>query len=416
MSGARFTLRGSTAVEAEVAELVRQAATAIGAHIPRDRLRTLALIGGYGRGEGGVERRGGRERPHNNLDFLLVLERPERPGLKEVLDQALAPLRRQYAMGIDLGLVTVRTLRRAPCRIMWYDMRYGHKTVLGDASFLPSLSHFSRESIVPDDARDLLINRGTLLVINEVLLERRELDEERRRAVIRHAAKAIIGYGDALLFFRGRYHWSYLEKQRRMAEQRDVPEGFRRLYDEATAFRFEPDYERLAARELIPWLGEVREQLADIHLACEAIRMAAPGLHWGDYFERALRHALVEGGPAARVWMRKLRNGVRFRLPVPPELGWRERLGLRLGGPRGLMAAVFPCVTYGVGEERGQELARRALGISSRESDLRRPYLRCWGAFGDANFTLQARALGLDLSVNPASPFRPSSQEETRVP
>jgi hypothetical protein len=416
MSGARFTLRGSTAVEAEIAGLVRQAATTIGAHVPRDRLRTLALIGGYGRGEGGVERRGGRERPHNNLDFLLVLERPERPGLKEVLDQALAPLRRQYAMGIDLGLVTVRALRRAPCRVMWYDMRYGHKTVLGDASFLPSLTHFSREAIVPEDARDLLINRGTLLVINELLLEQRELDEERRRAVIRHAAKAIIGYGDALLFFRGRYHWSYAEKQRRMADQHDVPEGFRRLYEEATTFRFEPDYERLAKRELRPWLGEVREQLADIHLACEAIRLARPGLQWGDYFERALRHSLVEGGPRARVWMRKLRDGVRFRLPVPPELGWRERLGLRLGGPRGLMAAVFPCVAYGVGEERAQELTRRTLGASGRDSGLRRAYLRCWGDFGDANFALLVRGLGLVLSDGPASPTRHLEHEEARVP
>lgn len=407
MSGARFTLRGSPTVEAEIAGLVRQTATIIGANLPRHSLRTLALIGGYGRGEGGVERRGGEERPHNNLDFLVVLERPERPGLKEVLDQALAPLRGQYAMGIDLGLVTVRALRRAPCRIMWYDMRYGHKTVLGDTSFLPSLTHFSREAILPADARDLLINRGTLLVINEILLERREVDEERRRAVIRHAVKAIIGYGDALLFFRGKYHWSYVEKQRRMAEQQDVPEGFRRLYAEATAFRFEPDYGRLAARELVPWLREVREQLADIHLACEAIRMAMPRLRWDDYFERALRHALVEGGPGARVWMRKLRDGVRFRLPVPPELGWRERLGLRLGGPRGLMAAVFPCVTYGVGGERGQELTRRALGLSSREADPRRAYLRCWGDFGDANFALLARALQLDL--------HPSGQEEARA-
>jgi hypothetical protein len=416
MSGARFTLRGSTAVEAEIAELVRRAATTIGAHIPRDRLRTLALIGGYGRGEGGVERRGGRERPHNNLDFLLVLERRERPGLKEVLDQALAPLREQYAMGIDLGLITVQALRRAPCRVMWYDMRYGHKTVLGDASFLPSLTHFSREEILPDDARDLLINRGTLLVINEILLKQRELDEERRRAVIRHAAKAIIGYGDALLFFRGRYHWSYVEKQRRMAEQQDVPEGFRRLYDEATAFRFEPDYERLAARELVPWLGEVRERLADIHLVCEATRMARPGLQWDDYFERALRHALVEGGPGAWGWMRKLRNGVRFRLPIPPELGWPERLGLRLGGPRGLMAAVFPCVAYGVGGERGQELALRALGASGRDSDPRRAYLRYWGDFGDANFALLARALGLDLSNGPTPSLHPPERQEARAP
>ncbi|HYI01101.1 hypothetical protein, partial [Hyalangium sp.] len=187
MMEGRFTLRGSAAVEAQIAGIVRQAAAIIGARVRPDELRALALMGGYGRGEGGVERSGGSERPHNNLDFLLVINGTIRPGLKELLDRSLEPLRRQYAVGLDLGIVTARALRRAPCLVMWYDMRYGHKTALGDTAFLPSLTHFSREAIVPGDVRDLLVNRGTLLVINEALLEQGGVDDEQRRALVRHA-------------------------------------------------------------------------------------------------------------------------------------------------------------------------------------------------------------------------------------
>ncbi|WP_309888476.1 hypothetical protein [Archangium sp.] len=397
MMEGRFTLRGSAAVEAQLAGMVMQASAIIGARVRPEELRALALIGGYGRGEGGVERRAGGERPHNNLDFLLVLNGTIRPGLKQLLDEALEPLREQYAVGLDLGIVTARALRRAPCLVMWYDMRYGHKTALGDTTFLPSLTHFSREAIVPGDVRDLLVNRGTLLVINEALLEQGGGDEERRCALIRHAAKAIIGYGDTLLFFRGRYHWSYVEKRRRVAELRDVPAGFRQLYEEASAFRFEPDYDSLAGRDLPSWLEEVRGQLSDVHLACEAIRMDTPGLQWSDYFQRVLRHTLVEGG--ARVWMRKVRNAVRFRPFSPPGLGWRERLGLQLGGGRGLLAAVFPYIAYGVGGEQGLELTRHALGARGNASELRRAYLRAWGEVSDANFALMARRCGLDLEA-----------------
>ncbi len=393
----RFTLRGSAAVEAHIAGIVRQASTLIGARISPEQLRTLALIGGYGRGEGGVERSGGRERPHNNLDFLLVLDGKIRPGLKQQLDESLEPLRRQHAVGLDVGIVTAQALRRAPCLVMWYDMRHGHKTALGDVTFLPSLTHFSQEAIVPGDVRDLLVNRGTLLVINDALLEQGGADEERRRALVRHAVKAIIGYGDTLLFFRGRYHWSYVEKRRRVAELRDVPAGFRQLYDEASAFRFEPDYDSMAGRDLASWLVEVRRQLADVHLACEAIRLGAPGLQWSGYFERVLRHALVEGGPRTRVWMRKVRDAVRFRPSRLPGLGWREQLGLQLGGGRGLLAAMFPCIAYGVGGEHGQELTRHALGVWGRASELRRAYLRYWGAVSDTNFALMARRCGLAL-------------------
>jgi hypothetical protein len=397
MMEGRFTLRGSAAVEAQIAGIVSQASAIIGGRVRPEALRTLALIGGYGRGEGGVERTGGSERPHNNLDFLLVAEGPVRPELKPLLDDALEPLRRQSGVGLDLGIVTARALRRAPCLVMWYDMRFGHKTVLGDTAFLPSLTHFSREAIVPGDVRDLLVNRGTLLVINDALLEQRGMDEERRRALVRHAAKAIIGYGDTLLFFRGRYHWSYVEKRRRVAELHDVPAGFRQLYEEASAFRFEPDYGSMAGRPLTAWLGEVRRQLAEVHLACEALRMGSPGLQWSGYFERALRHALVEGGPRPRVWMRKVRNAVRFRPSVPPGLGWHERLGLQLGGGRGLLAALFPCIAYGVGGAHGQELARHALGVQGGASELRRAYLRYWGEVCDTNFAHMARRCGLVL-------------------
>jgi hypothetical protein len=398
MMEGRFTLRGSAIVEAQIAGMVRQAAAIIGAHVRPDELRALALIGGYGRGEGGVDRSGGSERPHNNLDFLLVTHRVVRPGLKELLDHSLEPLRRQYAVGLDLGIVTAQALRRAPCLVMWYDMRYGHKTVLGDASFLPSLTHFSREAIVPGDVRDLLVNRGTLLIINEVLLEQGGVDEARKRALVRHAAKAVIGYGDTLLFFHGRYHWSYVEKRRRVAELRDAPAGFRQLYEEASAFRFEPDYDSLGGRDLVSWLEEVRRQLSEVHLACEAIRMATPGLQWDGYFERGLRYALVEGGLRARVWLRKVRNMVRFRPAGFPGLRWHEQLGLQLGGERGLLAAMFPCVAYGVGGARDRELTRHALSAGSA-SELRRAYLRYWGSVSDPNFMLVARRLGLALEA-----------------
>ncbi|NOK18544.1 hypothetical protein [Corallococcus carmarthensis] len=399
--GGRFTLKGSAELEARIARVVGDAATIIQGHVPRSTLRTLALMGGYGRGEGGVDRRDGAERPHNNLDFLLVLERAPRAGLKAELDEALEPLRERHGLGLDLGIMTVRSLRKSPCLVMWYDARFGHKTVAGDASFLPGLTHFTRDAILPDDVRNLAVNRGTLLVINEALRDKGALDdEEARRTILRHTAKAIIGYGDALLFFLGAYDWSYAEKRRRMAGRHDVPDGFRRLYDEASAFRLEPDDTRFAPRELGPWMDEVRTRLADVHLACEAARLSVPGLKWAGYVERTLKHSLGEGGLRPGVWLRRVRNLVRFRPGASPELGLRARLGLRLGGPRGVLAAAFPFVAFDVGGTQGAGFARRVLGAASGSpADLRRAYLRCWSESGDPNFAHVARKLGLVLGA-----------------
>ena len=77
----------------------------------------------------------------------------------------------------------------------------------------------------------------------------------------------------------------------------------------------------------------------------------------------------------------------------------REQLGLQLGGERGLLAAVFPCVAYGAGGEQARERTRQALRVWGSASELRRAYLRYWGEVSDPNFALLARRLGLVLEA-----------------
>ncbi|MCW3053157.1 MAG: hypothetical protein JWN14_2327, partial [Chthonomonadales bacterium] len=194
----RFTLYGGTAVEHKIASLVGKAAEAIEATIPIKSIRALVLIGGYGRGEGGVERVGNQEMPHNNLDFLLILKHGAASSLDRTqnsLSKRLQTIGREHGIGMDLSVVTVSQLRHAPCLVLWHDMRYGHKTILGDSDFVPSLTQFTPDRIEASDIRNLLVNRGTLLLINQMLLEAGPLNEARARTIVGHAMKAIIGYG-----------------------------------------------------------------------------------------------------------------------------------------------------------------------------------------------------------------------------
>ena len=68
----RFTARGGPEVEARIRGAVSEAADVMRAVLRPEEYRAVVLLGGYGRGEGGVELRDGEERPHNNLDFLVI--------------------------------------------------------------------------------------------------------------------------------------------------------------------------------------------------------------------------------------------------------------------------------------------------------------------------------------------------------
>ena len=396
----RYTLEGGPTVEALLQQIIADVRAALEPLLPKDRWTSLLLIGGYGRGEGGVETLpDGTERPHNNLDFLLVtrqLSGGEASTLKARLDETLATLASKHSLGLDLGMIDEAKLRRSPSLVMWYDARFGHKTILGDPQLMPSLTQFSLESVPFWDIRSLLVNRGTLFVINDMLLERGLESETERRTVVKHAVKGIIGYGDALLFAHGQYDWSYAEKRRRMQQSPAVPERFKALYEEAIAFRFRPDYSRFAHRDLKLWQLDLRCQLSDVHLNVERQRLSKPSLCWDGYIETALSANLrPERQSLLRQGARLVRGSA---IPAPASLSLAAALGVRMGGPREVLSATFPAVAYTLPELRERGLARELLGSADLSpAALRRAYLRTWRTHGDINFATVVQKLGLTL-------------------
>ena len=378
-SRARLTVLGSDALERRLWALLDGIADVARAHVPAGSLRALVLLGGYGRGEGGVVREGGEEHPHNNLDLLLVTRerglghRAEARRLGEGLQRALEEIGARAGIGIDVGAVGDLSLSRAPCLVMWSDMQQGHRTLAGDADFVTSL-RFRPTDIEPDDVARLVANRVTLLVINRALLRRgpAALSADVQRAIVRHAMKAIVGVGDALLFARGLYDGSYLVKRDRMrALGAAAPARLAALYDEAIAYRLAPRAVPMPHAALEAWNEELVRLASEVHLSLEAARLAHPGLAWSDHPRASLRHAVrgLSIGRAARA-ARDLAAG---RLPV---------------------AALLPLVAYGA----GAPLAGRLLSSPPDAASLDLAYLRAWARRGDPAFAAVARKLGLDLT------------------
>ena len=394
----RFTVRGSAEVEAELHDMIVAIARTIAAALPKSAYRSVVLLGGYGRGEGGVEVRDGRERPHNNFDFLVIAtDGQDCDELKRWTDAALKPLVDRYGIGMDVGVINEGKLRRAPCLVMWYDMRFGHKTLAGDPSFLPALTRFDLAGVLDWDVRNLMVNRGSLLVINDVVLARGDLNEHERRTVVKHVVKAIIGYGDAVLFFHGRYHFSYVEKQRRMRALSGVSERLRAAYDEAMEFRFAPDYGRFLRRDLAAWQVELSELLAPIHLACEAARLGRPGLRWNDYPALAFERSLADGLTSPRLLAERVIRGIRGQ-SSHGLMGARARLGYRTARPAERLAVVFPAVAFGLDAGAYAALAREVLAApSDHHRALCAAYLKAWGRYCDPNFDAVLRTLRIDL-------------------
>lgn len=401
-SWGNFTVRGTGDVESLITTQMETAEKRCRRGLDGFPVEAVLLLGGYGRGEGGVEVVDGKEKPHNNFDFLVItkpLSSDRQARLQESARSLFDSLALELGIGIDFAVTSDRKLLYSPCLVMWYDMRFGHKVIVGPDNYMDRYTHFNLENVQSSDALALLVNRGTLFVINQVMLDQnRILTKDLRRAFTKHMIKAIIGYGDSLLYFLGDYNWSYEEKGRRMANRIDVPEDFREIYLDAIDFRFAPRYSDYEDRDPGEWLASTLALCEKIHLRCERIRLNDQTITWENHLSPFLRRALLDNFLSPRSWAKKILNSMKVPSIKGLEVSLVDRLGYRAGGPRGVLLATFPAVVYPeVSKLVKHKSAKFLLDEGQGMEELSESYLRWWAKAGDTNFLRGLVKMGINI-------------------
>jgi hypothetical protein len=393
----RFTARGSQKVEDLISRMAEETVAIIEKAIPAKDYKCLYMLGGYGRGEGGVVVVNGQERPHNNFDLMLVTGdiSTEKAGeIKQLMDRSLKDLVDRIGIGIDTSVTSAGKLKSSACRIFWYDMKYGHKLLSGSNDLIMSCSKFKLKNIPAWDARNLLVNRGTLMIINDLLLGKKPISENVKKELIKNKVKSIIGYGDCLLYFLGLYHWSYVEKQKRMLQlnekelqDKGIDPEFRTLYNDAMNFRFQPDYEPYMHLDIEKWLKESRDMMQKINLFCEAKRLHRRKLDWDNYIYLTLAQGVSEGGYGIKALGKRLINSYRNESPFPGKAPSRVKLGYKFLGEKGILPLVYPLIVYNLRNKDYRSIARSYLQVQNFDFiALRSAYLKKWGEYMDPNF------------------------------
>jgi len=389
-----YTCSGNTAAESIISDMLSKITQLVISATKANHIRSLVLLGGYGKGEGGVIHVEGTFKPHNNFDLMLItnhLNDHKRCELNQLLSDKLNKLGKRLGIGVDISVFCEKQIRAMPTRVLWYDMKEGHQTIYGDKTIIPSIQHL-RKDIPAWDVRNLMVNRGSLLLINHLCLTAEEPDNEAKFLIIKHTMKAIIGYGDAILYFMGLYHWSYSEKLNRILKQGDISVKFKRIYSDAINFRFSPKYSYYLEKDLKKWQQEVKSQLEEIHLQCESIRLNQPSLNWDNYLSNSLKHSLLEKGYSLKSFI-KLLLGLRHykKGRLPSNLSFKEKLAYRLITDDAILPLIFPFLAFNPSLKNGKletlEFLTSHFNKKRNESlpNVIREYLKDWGVQFDKN-------------------------------
>lgn len=378
----RFTLDGDGGLEEHLRRTCEQVRAGVEALVPAHRLEGILLGGGYGRGEGGVLRAAGGDRPYNDLEFYVLLR--GRTVLNEwrhraALDRLAHALSGPAGVEVEFKVISRADLQRNPVTMFSYDLVRGHRRLCGPADLLAGCAHHQRAEDIPlAEATRLLMNRCTGLLLARQRLARQPFTAEDADFVERNLAKARLALGDAVLTAVGRYHGSCPERSRRL-DILTVDENpswlgpVRWEHAAGVEFKLRPHRSGRAAAELEKEWWLISRLACRVWLWLESRRLET---NFGSPMNYAWHPAPKCPGP--RPWWNWLVNvrrlGVRgtmgrraFRYP-------RERLLRTL--PVLLWQPVMllnPCVL--------RRLQRELQTAATDEAGLLAAYLRLWGFF-----------------------------------
>lgn len=224
--------------ELRLAELLDSFLTSLAEDLPRQPFRkqvvALILAGGYGRGEGGIfrEKENATAQLYNDLEFYLILRDDDalEPAEKWCASQSHAG---DELLGIEVEfkLLHERALQSAEPSMFYYDLLAANRIVFGSNDFAKTLPVRLRDpALIPaHEAARLLFNRGTGLFYSLVALQKNSARVS-NGFIERNHAKVRLALADAVLAFNGRYHFSCLERHKRLDEQlRNTPPDWQKI-------------------------------------------------------------------------------------------------------------------------------------------------------------------------------------------
>lgn len=173
--------------------------------------RCLALGGGYGRGEGGVQiHRDGRRTPHNDYDLVLVHQAAAIAVVSEWCQRISQRFTAEFGLHVDVTPLAGETLTRLPQSLTWYEFGQGHQVWWGDGAVLSPLAVRRLADVDPWEWGRLLMNRSAGVVFARWSRQGCPVslgaDEDPATFATRQIEKAWLALGDVWLADHGLYH------------------------------------------------------------------------------------------------------------------------------------------------------------------------------------------------------------------
>lgn len=275
-----------------------------------NRIQAIVLIGGYGRGEGGVYNTSNGYKLVNDLDLAVFVKKNFR-NIKREYDNQLKKLaenlqpRARGIKQIDINITNTLRYRFVPKLVNYYEIKNGHQVLYGDLNLKAVMPKLSQEKLPVFDGSIYFYSRGSGLLLPAIYFLTNNLDKKEVRTNYEiELQKACQAMGDALLLMLGQYHYYYQERLRHFKAIRDsknlIPEillsKLSPLYIQAVENKLKPSFNWRGDRAMIERWFEIRNLFGDFFLWFESCRLKKLFESWQEYSDFIFRKGVKEPG------------------------------------------------------------------------------------------------------------------------
>ncbi len=237
----------------ELEKLLEQHFESVRTKIPQSlktNIDSLILGGGYGRGEGGVFNSGTSQYTlYNDLDYFLFCKNPNCPSLLGWVHQIEKEETEILGIDVEIKCLRINDIIDPGISMMFYDLVCGHHIVYGLSNSLSAYkNNLTSEKFPLLESTKLLWNRGSGLYFSACRIKL----EKDNGYIQRNHQKCKLALGDALLCLHGQYHFSCLERLKRL-EQLDDPlltVDIIDYYNEGIEFKLRPTHKDKSIEDL----------------------------------------------------------------------------------------------------------------------------------------------------------------------
>jgi hypothetical protein len=326
-----------------------------------EHIQAIVLVGGYGRGEGGVYKDGKDYELVNDLDIAVFVKRRYhyiKRKYGELLNKCAEELqpKAKGVKQIDIEITNSWNYRLVPNLVNYYEIKNGHKVLFGEIALSRIMPPLKAEELPVFDGTIYFYSRGSGLLLPGIyFLSNRFAERKVRENFQIEIQKACIAMGDALLLKAKKYHYSYKE---RLVRFKDI-EKCKGIIPNSLLQKISPLYDWAVKRKMNPlfnWSGdgtminswfEVRDVFNQFFLWFESDRLNTCFHDWMEYSDYIYKRGASE--PATfkiRNFVQNWRNKIFFGGNL-----FTQNMGFIWKSKMSFLLPVMPLLLFSLGKD-----------------------------------------------------------------